>query len=167
MSATLRELIAAHKDLRDSADEQGVIEPSVAEEWDAIDGKIEEKVARTGLHMENEELEIAKLTVKIMRLEDRKRAMENRLRERKEFLAAAMLDVGLERVKHPEITVWIQNNNPSVQVDISPEHLPANFVREVPATFEADKKALLARYKQGLPLPEGVRITHSKSLRFS
>lgn len=98
------------------------------------------------------------------RLRDRRKALENK--------AAWLKRVGLDALQHMQrlrvegtlFTLAVQNNPPSVVVDVLPSLLPEAFVRVIPEVREADKVAIGKALKAGEVI-EGCSLTQTQSLR--
>lgn len=166
MTATLSELVAERRDLADAAAENdGVIEESLEALWEENDAAVQDKIEAWGHHLRVLASDIDTLDAEIKRLQDRRRARTNEYDRRRDFLRSQMEFLGIEKVDRPLITVAVQTNPPCVRVSLSPEHLPVELRREIPARVEADKKAILALHKMGGALPEGVSVEQTKSLQ--
>jgi hypothetical protein len=164
--STLADLTAQRRDLLDAAAENdGVVEESLEDLWERNDQELPEKIEGWGHYLNALEADVEVIDAEIRRLTERKRVRQNEYDRRRAFLMAQMESVGLDRVERPLLTVAIQNNPPAVRCYVSPEALPEAYRREIPARLEADKKALLAAYKAGAALPEGVYVERTRSLR--
>ena len=90
----------------------------------------------------------------------------------KAYLQREMERAGMTKVNAPLVTIALQLNPEKV---VAPEwdeeslrgmaaHAP-QFVTQKPATFALNKAAILIAHKNGQPIPDGVSIERSSSLR--
>lgn len=86
---------------------------------------------------------------------------EKRLRE---YVQRVMEQLGQKRVDTDLFAVWIQANAPAVTIDetVDVQKLPDGWIR---IKFEPNKTAIMQAHKDGAPLPEGISITQTRSLR--
>lgn len=84
----------------------------------------------------------------------------DRLRER---LHSAILFLNIPKIETDLFRISVVNNPPSVKVEDA-ETLPNKYKR---LKIEADKSALMADFKAGLPLPEGVMIERTTRLKIA
>ena len=82
----------------------------------------------------------------------------------KNYVQDTLEKLGVAKVETELFKVRIQDNPPSVVVSeaVDLDWLPKEMVR---ITKEVDKKKVLAAGNMGLPLPEGIQIIQTKSLR--
>lgn len=138
------------------------------DEHEALEKELMEKlVAKAdafGGYVRNLEATAAACKAEAQRLSARQKACENRVASLKEFACAALQRMGKTELKGELFTLANQPNNPSVEVTVEAEKLPAEYVRVVPATKEPDKRAILEALQQGVTI-EGCSIKRTLSLR--
>lgn len=159
------EALAIVRGMLDESD--GELTPEIADLLTLAEGEFAEKVERVALFIR--ELEAHELTIdqEADRLAARMRGLRKSADGLKRYLQTQMENAGKDKIKGVLVTVAIQQNNPAVTVHATADIFlwPETFVRHVPATWEADKKALLVAAKAGEALPPGVEVTRSSSLR--
>lgn len=95
------------------------------------------------------------------RLAARRKALENKKDNIKQYLEMQLNIAGIGKVKTPVFTIGIQNNPPSVNV-IDEAIIPKKYLVEQAPVI--DKKTLLAELKSGIVVP-GAEIKQTRSLR--
>jgi hypothetical protein len=95
------------------------------------------------------------------RLADRRKALENRVSNIKEYLFNQLEVAGVDKVKRPTITVSIQLNNPSVEV-LDESIVPSDYMIPQPASI--DKKSILQALKDGAVI-DGCQLKRTRGLR--
>jgi hypothetical protein len=84
----------------------------------------------------------------------------------KKYVQQTLERLGMKSIETPLFKARLQNNPPGCTIEEGTE-LPPWLVRIVPEVIEPDKKAIMDAHKAGQPLPEGVKITQTQSLRIS
>lgn len=173
MSATLHELIGGERHALDALLEEhdGEVTPELAALWSELDDKIANKVESWGLWITRQGATVNAIETEIQRLKDRKAVVERAIASSKAELQRQMEAAGLDKVKGVLVTVTVQANNPSVAGELDTPTLNrlgvegSPFARVVPIHVTLDKKAVLDAAKAGQPIPEGLSIVRSHSLR--
>lgn len=96
------------------------------------------------------------------RLQAKRKALENKVVNIKEYLEEQLKAMNLNKVQGDLFTVSIQKNPQSLNV-VDEDLIPEQF-KEVVATTKIDRKELLAILKEGQEI-EGVEIKQTESLR--
>ena len=122
-----------------------------------------ENVAKIVRNLEGDAL---KFDAEIKRLQKRKQVFINNAKRTKIWLKEAMLYAGLRKIEGETLNIGVQNSPPSIlDVHINVDGLDKQFCKVV-TTVAADKKALLAEYKETGKLPTGVtEVTVGTNLR--
>lgn len=94
------------------------------------------------------------------RLAERRKSVENRISDLKEYLQNQMEVAGIDKVKRPTLTISIQNNPPSVKV--TDETLLFDYM--IIPEPKIDKKTLLADLKNGVEIA-GAEIQQTRGIR--
>jgi hypothetical protein len=76
----------------------------------------------------------------IERLKDRVASATRRRDNLKAYLKEALEGADIKKLELDHFKVWIQNNPPSVQLDIDAKNLPAEFKITIPVSYQADTK---------------------------
>lgn len=98
------------------------------------------------------------------RLKARRDALENKVAWLKRVALQCLQRMDRPRVDGALFTLAIQNNPPSVVVDVLPDALPAEFIRVIPEKHEVDKAGLAKALKAGRVI-QGVALQQTQSLR--
>lgn len=104
-------------------------------------------------------IEIIKLEEK--RLYERRQAMQNTMEWLKNYLLTEMVSTNIYKVKRDVLTVSVQDNPPSCEVE-SIEAIPPEYIRIIPEQREADKKAIIEHFKETGEIVNGVDIIINK-----
>jgi len=79
----------------------------------------------------------------------------------KNYLLVEMQATRVLKVKQDVISVSVQDNPPSVEV-VDLEQIPEQYIRIIPETKEADKKAIIEHFKDTGEIVSGVNIITDK-----
>ena len=96
------------------------------------------------------------------RLQAKRKALENKVVNIKEYLENQLKAMGLKKVQGNLFTVSIQKNPQSVNI-LNEDLIPEKF-KEVVTTTKIDRRELLAALKEGQEI-EGAEIKQTESLR--
>lgn len=128
---------------------------------ESIQESIEDKAENTAKLIKSLEADVKAIKEEEKRLADRRKALEKKIENIKDYLREQLELAGIDKVKRPTITVSIQNNPPSVRV-IDEKIIPSDFM--IPVAPKIDKKAILEKLKKGEEVP-GVELAQGRSLR--
>jgi len=156
---SLYELTSNYRQLMEFAGEMDaeVFEDTLA----AITDGIEIKAENIAYVVRNMEADAAVIKEEEQRLADRRKAMENRVKNLKQYLLEQLDAAGIKKVQAAKITVSIANNAPSVVVS-DESTLPEQYL--VPQPPKVDKKAIGVALKAGEEVP-GCSLVAGKSVR--
>ena len=102
-----------------------------------IEEAVEQKVENIGLARRSVEAQVKVLKDEIDRLSERKKSLEKKSDWLKDYAYQAMKQFNIEKVKGTKLTVWIQNNPPSIEV-LDEEKVPDDYKEKQPDKI--DKK---------------------------
>jgi hypothetical protein len=132
-----------------------------------IEDAVEVKVENIGLARRGIDSEIDVLKAEIKRLQDRKKSLEKKSDWLKDYAFYAMKQFNIDKIKGTRLTVWIQNNPPSLEV-IDETKVPDCY--KEPQPDKIDKKGLLDMIKsmgeEDVAKLEYVKLTQSEGIRF-
>ena len=129
---------------------------------DSMGGDLETKATNTMFVCRNLEAAAAAIKEAETAMSLRRKAIENRAAYLKKGVFDAMLQTGISRIESPYFALSIANNPGSVDV-FEAGLLPADYMREIPATEEPDKALISKALKAGFDVP-GARMTYSQRL---
>lgn len=170
--------LSAARDILDQflSEAEGEETPEIADLFAQLNGEIERKVEDTALWIKEKEAEAAALKQEEQRLAARRRALENRAERTKHYLELQLEQLGRDKVHGLIVDVALQTNPPSVKGDVDADALWdvhegdtigvwRDILRFVPETVTLDRRAALERHKAGRPLPDGLTVERTRSLR--
>ncbi|KRL68117.1 siphovirus Gp157 family protein [Companilactobacillus versmoldensis] len=156
--ATLYELTGSYHKLLELSEDT---DPTLfADTMDSITDAIDDKAvgyAKVDKELAKDE---AALKKEAQRLTARAHAIANNRKRLKENLQLAMEETSTPKIKTPEFTIYIQKNNPSVNI-VDEHDIPA-YLFETKQVI--DKKKISSLLKEGKDVP-GAELTRSESLR--
>jgi predicted nuclease with TOPRIM domain len=127
---------------------------------ESIQEEIEDKAENIAKLIKNLNADVDALKAEEKRLADRRKSIENKVTNLKDYLFNQLEVSGLTKVKRPTITVSIQNNPPSLKV--LDESLLSDYM--IPVDPKLDKKAIMQAIKDGQEV-EGVEVHQTKGIR--
>lgn len=128
---------------------------------ESIEESIAEKAENTAKLIKSLEADVKAIKEEEKRLADRRKALEKKIENIKEYLQDQLELAGIDKVKRPTITVSIQNNPPSVRI-VNEEIIPSSYM--IPQPPKLDKKSILEKLRSGEKVP-GVELAQGRSLR--
>lgn len=126
----------------------------------ALEDDIEDKAENIAKLIRTLTSDIDIIKAEEKRLAERRKSVENRISDLKEYLQNQMEVAGIDKVKRPTLTISIQNNPPSVKV--TDETLLFDYM--IIPEPKIDKKALLADLKNGVEIA-GAEIQQTRGIR--
>ena len=93
----------------------------------------------------------------------RAKSEENRAKHLKGYLQSAMEATGITKIESPYFVISLRNNPESVVIDAESQ-IPADYMREVPATYSPDKTLIKKAIQDGYEVP-GCHLTRTQSLQ--
>lgn len=124
------------------------VEDLVAE----MDQNLEAKVDGYAALIAEWDADAEKWKAEEQRVAAHRKARENAAARLKARLCEELVRIDRLKVDTPRFKVAVQHAAPSVEVLVAPDALPAQYQRVVPATINADKKALGDALKAGIDL---------------
>ncbi len=127
-------------------------------------GKLATKADAFGGYLRGLEAQAEAIKEEEVRLAARRKAAMSRADRLRRYGLMA-----LQRMERPKIagdlfTLAVQNNPPSVNITVSTDALPAQYVRIIPEQREPDKTAIRDALKRGETI-DGATLTVTQSLR--
>jgi len=139
-------------------------EEELLKAYNKLEVSLEEKADAISIINKAMDDDVSKIDAEIKRLQARKKAIKNSQKRLKENVMYNMLAMGLTKIKTALHTLSIRNNAASLVVDenVPAESFPEHYLR---VKYEIDKKAIMDDYKITGILPEGCKVSRSKSLQ--
>ena len=120
-----------------------------------------DKVGNIGKLMLSWQSDVKAIDTEIERLSQHKQAISNRITKLKDYLAQEMELTNIDKIKNEIISVTLQKNPPSVQIDDETQ-IPNDCWRIIPEQRVVDKQIILSIFKEKGVIPNGVTIVTDK-----
>lgn len=143
------------------AEDPDVDEQAFQDTMDSLHAEFEEKADGYAKIIRTLNGEVEAIKAEVDRLTQRKNAIENHIKAMKNNLEQDMIATGKEKFKTELFSFNIQNNAPSVILDIDEDEIPEQFLV---ITKKADKKGISQALKNGEPI-DFAHLEQSRSLR--
>ncbi|MDU1421954.1 siphovirus Gp157 family protein [Clostridium sporogenes] len=158
--AKLYELTQNYKNLLDLVDNPEVPVEMLKESLDNIGEEINIKLENVAKVIKSIEVDAKGLKEEEKRLADRRKTLENRIVNLKEYAENSMRVTGVTKIKGKVFILGIQKNAPSVEIT-EEESIPEEYFA---IEKKLVKKDILAALKEGIEIP-GAAIKQTESLR--
>ena len=162
MSFKLYELTEMYKNIWDLVEDDEIDLDTLEKALSNIEDNIEAKAENMAKLIKGIDGDINTLKEEENRLAKKRRALENKQKNIKEYLEMQLKVMEIDKVKTPLFTVALQKNPPSVNIT-NEDLIPDQFKKTV-TTVSVVKKDLLEALKSGQVI-EGAEIKQGKSLR--
>jgi hypothetical protein len=159
---------------------EGALPDFLVQLLDEAEGAFKTKAARVARYILTLDGEARQLADEIDRLRLRQKVRQNAATRLRRYLFDHMRLQNIADASDPFITVKLQKTPPKVTDAglLTPDDLQdmyeraviegdalRQFVRCTPAVYELDKRAVLAAFKDGDPLPAGIGVVQDDTLR--
>ncbi len=158
--AKLYELTQNYNNLLELIDNPEVPVEMLKESLDNIGDEINTKLENVAKVIKSIEVDAKGLKEEEKRLADRRKSLENRIVNLKEYAENSMRATGIKKIKGKVFTLGIQKNASSVEIT-EEESIPEEYFA---IEKKLVKKDLLAALKEGKEVP-GANIKQTESLR--
>lgn len=135
----------------------------LADTMEAVEGALEIKAENYAKVMKNLEGDVTALKAEETRLSEKRKAIENNIKNMKVALQSMMTITGKTKFKTDLFSFGIQKNAPSVVIDTDINNLPTEFLKF--REPEVDKTKLKEALKNGEDLEGLAHLEQSESLR--
>lgn len=137
---------------------------TLADTMEAVEGELEIKAENYAKVMKNLEADVVGIKAEIDRLSERKKTIENNIKNMKSALQMAMETTGKTKFKTELFSFNIQKNAPTVVIDASDSNnIPPDFLKFKEP--EVDKTAIKAAIQNGMDLTGVAHLEQRESLR--
>jgi hypothetical protein len=137
-------------------------EQTVADTLEAMGGELEAKAVNVIYFAQNLAATAAAIKEAETKMAARRKALENRAEALKKYVFDNMKFAGISKIECPHFKLSIRDNPASVDV-FDQAQLPADYLREVPATYTPDKTLIGKALKDGFDVP-GAKLVHEQRL---
>lgn len=157
----LYELTESYLNLQELSENPEVPQELITSALEQVGEELEVKAENIAKLIKTLEVDITGFKEEEKRLSNRRKSLENRVKNLKEYLDGAMKATGKTKFKGKLFSFNIQPNLPGVEV-LDEKLIPKKyFVNQAPVL---DKKTILKDSKNGEDIP-GVKIIQTESLR--
>ena len=157
----LYELTENYLNLQELLENPEVPQELITSALEQVGEELEVKAENIAKLIKSLEVDIAGFNGEEKRLSTQRKALENRVKNLKEYLDGAMKLTGKRKFKGKMFSFNIQPNTPSVEV-LNEKLIPKKyFIEKAPVL---DKTTILNDFKNGEDIP-GVKIKQTESLR--
>lgn len=161
----LYEIAAVYREALEALDDTDDLPPeAIADTLQGLAGTFETKALAVAAYIKNLEIEADAVDFARKRMEQRQRAVRNRAELLREYLQREMEQTGITKAKNAEVTLRIQKNPPSVQID--DDNLIPDTYRETVTTVKLLKAEIAQALKAGEQVP-GAHLAQSRRLVIS
>ena len=135
---------------------------------DGLEFEVEEKGRNVAAFFLNLDAEIEAVKLAEKRISNRRKMLENKQSRLKDYLAMNMAKCGITEIKANDssFVCKLQIGRDQAVVIDNQQLIPADYLREVPATFTPDKTAIGKAIKEGFEVP-GAHIEKRDRLTIS
>ena len=158
---TLYEITGQFLELLTWAEDPDVDDQAFSDTMEALSYEIEEKADGYAKVIRQLQGQVDAIKAEIDRLSGRKDAIENHIKAMKGNLEQSMIATGKEKFKTDLFSFNIQNNAPSVVLDVDEDKVPEQFIV---ITKKVDKKGIGQALKNGDQI-DFAHLEQSRSLR--
>ena len=158
---TLYEITGQFLELLTWAEDPDVDDQAFSDTMEALSYEIEEKADGYAKVIRQLQGQVDAIKAEIDRLSGRKDAIENHIKAMKGNLEQSMIATGKEKFKTDLFSFNIQNNAPSVVLDVDEDKVPEQFIV---ITKKVDKKGIGQALKSGDQI-DFAHLEQSRSLR--
>ncbi|MCF6464174.1 siphovirus Gp157 family protein [Clostridium sp. Cult1] len=156
----LYELAEMYRNIQDLINDDETGTETLENALNQIEGDINSKAENMAKLIRSIDGDIETLKAEEKRLANRRKTLENKQKNIKNYLEMQLKTMKIDKVKTPLFTVAIQNNAPSVKI-IDENAIPEDFFKY---TKSIVKKDILEALKNGEEVP-GAELKQTKSLR--
>ena len=135
----------------------------IADTLESLQFPIEEKAKNVAMVIQNIEASAKAIKEAADAMILRANSEENRAKHLKGYLQSAMEATGITKIESPYFVISLRNNPESVVIDAESQ-IPADYMREVPATYSPDKTLIKKAIQDGYEVP-GCHLTRTQSLQ--
>lgn len=159
---TLFQISQEHRALADALQDMDLDEQTIADTLEAESGLVEKSQA-VAFVIRNMETFADAIKAEADAMADRAKKVRNRADAVKKYLHQCMNLAGVQKIEHPQFTISVRKNPVSVQI-FEEGLLPPDYLREIPAKYEADKRLIKQAIEDGHDVP-GAKLTRTESLQ--
>lgn len=156
-------LAAEYRTASDVLHDSDMDEQTILDTLEGMSGALETKATNLGFVIRN----LESMAEQIKQVEDtmkkRRQSIDNQVKRLKAYLMNNMQLARITKVESPYFVLSLRNNAESVVIDAESQ-IPADYMREIPASYEPDKNLIKQAIKDGFEVP-GCHLTKTQSVQ--
>lgn len=158
----LYELTEMYRNIQDLINDDEVGAEALVEALNKIEGDINSKAENIAKILRAMDGDIETLKTEEKRLANRRRTLENKHKNLKNYLETQFKAMKIDEVKTPLFTISLQKNPPSVNI-IDENLIPEDFIKTETIT-SISRRDILEALKEGEEVP-GTELKQTRTLR--
>jgi outer membrane murein-binding lipoprotein Lpp len=163
MNIALYELAADFRETADRLSDMDLDEQTLRDTLESIAYPVEQKAVQVAAFVRNLEAAAEQIKQAEKQMADRRKAMENRAANVRQYLMDNMRACGFTKIEHPMFKVAIRQNPESVVIE-DERQIPADYLRQPETPPPVPDKTLLKKAMQdGYEIP-GAKLTRTLRL---
>lgn len=135
----------------------------IADTLESLQFPIEEKAKNVAMVIRNIEASAKAIKEAADAMILRAKSEESRAKNLKGYLQSAMEATGITKIESPYFVISLRNNPESVVIDAESQ-IPADYMREIPASYSPDRILIKKAIQDGYEVP-GCHLTRTQSLQ--
>ena len=161
--SNLFEIATASRALAEKLHDTDLPDEVIEDTLESASGDLVEKLTNIGFVIRNIDAEVSAMKDAEEKISSRRKAKENRIARLKAYALANMLATGKTKIESPYFVMGLRNNPESVVIDAESQ-IPADYMREIPASYSPDKTLIKKAIQDGYEVP-GCHLTRTQSLQ--
>ena len=162
--ANVYELKNTFNTLWNIIEDETVDDEAILDAWETATEDLADKLENCCKYIKNQEAIISGLKEEEARIKAKRQALENGVDRLKDLMKSAVEASGEKKIPCGSFTCAVQNNPPSLKVDVETAYIPDKYL--IPQEPTIDKTLLKADLKNGVEGLEGIaHLETTNSLR--
>lgn len=161
--SNLFEIATAYRALAEKLHDTDLPDEVIEDTLESASGDLVEKLTNIGFVIRNIDAEVSAMKDAEEKIAARRKSKENRIARLKAYALANMLATGKTKIESPYFVMGLRNNPESVVIDAESQ-IPADYMREIPASYSPDKTLIKKAIQDGYEVP-GCHLTRTQSLQ--
>ena len=161
--SNLFEIATAYRALAEKLHDTDLPDEVIEDTLESLQFPIEEKAKNVAMVIRNIEASAKAIKEAADAMILRAKSEENRAKHLKGYLQSAMEATGITKIESPYFVISLRNNPESVVIDAESQ-IPADYMREIPASYSPDRILIKKAIQDGYEVP-GCHLTRTQSLQ--
>ena len=148
----LYQLATEYRQMADKLHDLDLPDEVINDTLESAGGDLQEKATNVAKFVRNLEADADKIEEAAKAMLDRAKAYKRKAESIKRYLHTNMETAGISKIESPWFVLSIRNNQESVVIDDESD-IPSDYLREIPAKYEPDKKLIKSAIQDGYAVP--------------